>query len=255
MEQNLLQLSNISYAYHTKQGEIPVLNNLSFSIRKGEFVSLVGPSGCGKTTILNILTGLLEPEEGSIIRKDNAISDHTYGYMLQQDQLFEWYTIWDNVTLGLKINHALTDENKAYVNSLLEKYQLLAFKDKHPCNLSGGMRQRAALIRTLATKPELLFLDEPFSALDYQNRLHAANDIGSIIKAEHKTALLVTHDIAEAISLSSRVIVLSKRPTHIKKEFVIPLYKSELTPLEIRNHPDFSNYFNMIWKELNDTSD
>lgn len=251
MPKPLLTLSNISYSYHTKQGEIPVLQHLSFSVNKGEFVSLVGPSGCGKTTILNLITGLLTPEEGTLFRDADTSDDHLYGYMLQQDQLFEWYTIWDNVTLGLKINHTLTESNKKYVMSLLEKYQLDAFRDKHPSNLSGGMRQRAALIRTLATKPELLFLDEPFSALDYQNRLHAANDIGSIIKAEHKTALLVTHDIAEAISLSSRIIVLSKRPTTVKKEIEIPFFSTGLSPLEIRNHKDFSYYFNLIWKELN----
>lgn len=250
MKQKLLNLSHISHSYHTMLGEVPVCKDLSFSVCKGEFVSVVGPSGCGKTTILNLLTGLLEPEEGVMERNYD-----TYGYMLQQDQLFEWYSIWDNVCMGLKIQRKLNEENKEYVRSLLEKYQLTAFGDKHPSNLSGGMRQRAALIRTLATKPELLFLDEPFSALDYQNRLHAANDIGGIIKAEQKTALLVTHDIAEAISLSSRILILSKRPTHVVQEVIIPFYNLNLTPFEIRNHPDFSSYFNLIWKELNHSDD
>lgn len=252
MENYLLKCDNVFYAYHTLQGEIPVIDHLSFAVSRGEFVSIVGPSGCGKSTLLNLLTGLLVPEQGAIRRcsyqKKNA---DFYGYMLQQDQLFEWYTIWENVTLGLRINHRLTPEKKQFLLSLLEKYQLLPFKDKKPSALSGGMRQRAALIRTLAMEPELLILDEPFSALDYQNRLNAANDIGKIILQEKKTAILVTHDIGEAISLSTRVLVLAKRPTHIICEVPLPFRKYGLTPLEIRHHKEFSHYFDLIWKELN----
>lgn len=252
MENLLLNCHNISYAYHTLQGEIPVIDNLSFSVAQGEFLSIVGPSGCGKSTLLNLLTGLLQPEQGTITRGSLQKKDaNFYGYMLQQDQLFEWYSIWENVTLGLRINHQLTDEKEALILDLLEKYQLLAFRDKKPSALSGGMRQRAALIRTLAMEPELLILDEPFSALDYQNRLNAANDIGTIIKDEKKTAILVTHDISEAISLSTRVLVLSARPTHIIKEISLPFREYDITPLEVRHHSDFSHYFNMIWKELN----
>lgn len=252
MENLLLNCHNISYAYHTLQGEIPVIDDLSFSVAQGEFLSIVGPSGCGKSTLLNLLTGLLQPEQGTITRGSLQKKDaNFYGYMLQQDQLFEWYSIWENVTLGLRINHQLTDEKEALILELLEKYQLLAFRDKKPSALSGGMRQRAALIRTLAMEPELLILDEPFSALDYQNRLNAANDIGTIIKDEKKTAILVTHDISEAISLSTRVLVLSARPTHIIKEVPLPFREYDITPLEVRHHSNFAYYFDIIWKELN----
>lgn len=249
MKEKILQISHISYAYHTMQGEIPVINDLSLHIDKGEFISIVGPSGCGKTTLLNLLTSLLTPESGSITKNYSSL-----GYMLQQDHLFEWYSIWDNVCLGHKIKHTLSAQTQANILKLLEQYGLSAYKDKRPSELSGGMRQRAALIRTLATDPELLLLDEPFSALDYQTRLNCADDIGKIIKAEHKTALLVTHDIGEAISLSSRILVLSKRPTNIIKELSIPFYKTNLSPLEVRNHSDFPYYFNSIWKEMNQYS-
>ncbi len=254
MDNYLLKCDNVCYVYHTLQGEIPAIDHLSFAVRQGEFVSIVGPSGCGKSTLLNLLTGLLRPEQGSIVRCDERRNNADfYGYMLQQDQLFEWYTIWENVTLGLRINHNLTDEKRQYIEALLEKYQLLSFKDNKPSSLSGGMRQRAALIRTLAMEPELLILDEPFSALDYQSRLSVADDIGQIIRQENKTAILVTHDIGEAISLSSRVLILSKRPAHLIKEVSLPFRERNLSPLAIRHQKDFSDYFNLIWKELNDS--
>nr|MBQ8252963.1 ABC transporter ATP-binding protein [Lachnospiraceae bacterium] len=253
MSELLLECQNLSFSYHTPEGEIPVIRNMNFKIYKGEFVSIVGPSGCGKSTLLNLLTGMLSPEEGFVKMSVSGEEKPRFGYMLQQDHLFEWYDIWKNICIGPKINHCLDAECEQYLKELLKRYGLSAFIHKKPSELSGGMRQRAAIIRTLAMKPELLFLDEPFSSLDYQNRLNAANDIGQIIRKENKTAVLVTHDIGEAISLSSRVLVLSKRPTAVKKEFLLPYRDMNLTPLEIRNTKDFGTHFNAIWKELNNS--
>ena len=252
MSELLLECKDLSFSYHTQEGEITVIHNMNFKIYKGDFVSIVGPSGCGKSTLLNLLTGMLKSEEGSVRLSCNSDKKSHYGYMLQQDHLFEWYDLWKNICIGPEINHCLTPELEAYLKELLQRYGLSAFIHKKPSELSGGMRQRAAIIRTLAMKPELLYLDEPFSSLDYQNRLNAANDIGQIIRNEDKTAVLVTHDIGEAISLSSRVLVLSSRPTTVKKEFVLPYRSRNLTPLEIRNTKDFGTYFNAIWKELNE---
>ncbi len=251
MSELLLECNDVSFAYHTPKGEIPVILNMNFKIYRGEFVSIVGPSGCGKSTLLNLMTHMLTPEEGQIRYLENEKPTKTFGYMLQQDQLFEWYDIWKNVCMGPQINHELTAERRGYIKELLHRYGLMEFMYKKPSELSGGMRQRAAIIRTLAMKPELLLLDEPFSSLDYQNRLNAADDIGQIIQKEGKTAVLVTHDIGEAISLSSRILVLTRRPTTIKKEFILPYQKQKMTPLAIRNTKDFGMYFNLIWKELN----
>lgn len=249
----LLQLQDIGMAYHTLNGEIPALSHISFSINEGEFVSLVGPSGCGKSTILNLIAGLLKPEQGAITMQGIPLekSPVTIGYMLQKDHLFEWRTIYENVILGLEIQKKLTKDRLDRVAQLLKDYGLEDFKQARPSQLSGGMRQRAALIRTLALEPSLLLLDEPFSALDYQTRLNVSDDIGKIIKKEGKTALLVTHDISEAISMSDRVIVLTKAPASIKCELPILLDIPEKTPMNARSAPDFKNYFNRIWKELN----
>ena len=249
----LLQLQDIGMAYHTLNGEIPAISHISFSINEGEFVSLVGPSGCGKSTILNLIAGLLKPEQGAITMQGIPLekSPVTIGYMLQKDHLFEWRTIYENVILGLEIQKKLTKDRLDRVEQLLKDYGLEDFKQARPSQLSGGMRQRAALIRTLALEPSLLLLDEPFSALDYQTRLNVSDDIGKIIKKEGKTALLVTHDISEAISMSDRVIVLTKAPASIKCELPILLDIPEKTPMNARSAPDFKNYFNRIWKELN----
>lgn len=249
----LLQLQDIGMAYHTLNGEIPALSHISFSINEGEFVSLVGPSGCGKSTILNLIAGLLKPEQGAITMQGISLekSPVTIGYMLQKDHLFEWRTIYENVILGLEIQKKLTKNRLDRVEQLLKDYGLEDFKQARPSQLSGGMRQRAALIRTLALEPSLLLLDEPFSALDYQTRLNVSDDIGKIIKKEGKTALLVTHDISEAISMSDRVIVLTKAPASIKCELPILLDIPEKTPMNARSAPDFKDYFNRIWKELN----
>ena len=209
-------------------------------------VSIVGPSGCGKSTILSIIAGLLKPTSGTITVNTNS----TTGYMLQKDYLFEWRTVFDNVCLGAEIQKNLTDDKKGYANKLLDQYGLKDFKNSYPSQLSGGMKQRVALIRTLLLKPELLLLDEPFSALDYQTRLFVADEIGTIIRKEKKTAILVTHDISEAISLSDKVFVLTKRPATLKSIYEIKLTADDRTPMKSREAPEFKYYFKNIWKEL-----
>ena len=253
MEQ-LMDIRHVSYPYHTMQGETPALSNINFTVHKGDFLAIVGPSGCGKSTLLSLLAGLLEPEQGSVFLYGQKVSqkrNHAIGYMLQQDHLFEWRTVLKNVLLGLEIQKKISPEAKESVLDMLKTYGLYKFKDSRPSQLSGGMRQRAALIRTLALNPEILLLDEPFSALDYQTRLTVGDDIGSIIKKEGKTAILVTHDLSEAISLGTQIIVLSKRPAGIKA--IIPIHFPEsASALERRNSPEFKDYFNKIWKELNE---
>ena len=235
------------------EGETKALQDLNFSVKPGEFVALVGPSGCGKSTILNLISGLLKPEEGVLLSYGRPIAENNLhiGYMLQRDHLFEWRTIYSNVLLGLEISHTLTPERKKKVGKMIETYGLKSFVDARPSELSCGMRQRAALIRTLAMEPDLLLLDEPFSALDYQTRLKVCDDIGKIIKKEKKTAILVTHDIAEAISMADRVIILAARPTFVKREIPIQFAIEERTPMKSRSAPEFKTYFNAIWKELN----
>lgn len=244
----ILALENICFSYHDLTGETEVLKNISFTVNEGEFIAIVGPSGCGKSTLLNIICGLLQAKEGRCILSDNI----SMGYMLQHDHLFEWRTIYENVTLGLEINHKSNEENKQYVLSLLENYGLIDFKDKRPSELSGGMKQRAALIRTLALRPKILLLDEPFSALDYQTRLLVSSDIGRLIKHTGKTALLVTHNLSEAISLADRIIVLSHRPSTIKNDMKIHLTLPDDSLLGYRSAPEFQNYFNKIWGMLVD---
>lgn len=245
----VLELRRIGYSYHSLDGETETLQNINFSIQPGEFAAIVGPSGCGKSTLLSLICGLIKPEQGEIL-----INGARIGYMLQKDHLLEWRTVYRNAVLGLEMAHQLNDKSEERVRTMLETYGLADFADSYPSSLSGGMRQRAALIRTLALEPELLLLDEPFSALDYQTRLEVGDDIGSIIRKEGKTAILVTHDLSEAISLGSRVIILSHRPARIKK--ILPISFSaeadgvHLSPLERRNAPEFSSYFQQIWKEV-----
>ncbi|MFI3200607.1 MAG: ABC transporter ATP-binding protein [Eubacteriales bacterium] len=252
----LLTLTNVSYSYHTMEGEIPALEDINLSICAGDFVSIVGPSGCGKSTLLSLIADLIKPEGGSITFQNtcgDSISP-TIGYMLQKDHLLEWRTIYDNIILGLEINHMMTKEHLTRIEDLLIKYGLEQFKYKKPSQLSGGMRQRAALIRTLALNPDILLLDEPFSALDYQTRLSVSDDIYQIIQKEEKTALLVTHDLSEAISLGDYVYVLSKRPSTILDKVKIQIPIQYKTPLASRNSPEFKQYFNLLWKELNHDS-
>lgn len=249
----LLELENVTYAYHGTEGETPALTDISFSVEKGEFIAIVGPSGCGKSTLLSLICGLLSPEDGllKINGKNPKESPDSIGYMLQHDHLFEWRSVYQNVILGLEIRHDLTPETKKKARELLNVYGLEQFSDAKPSALSGGMRQRAALIRTLLLEPELLLLDEPFSALDYQTRLKVSDEIGQILRTQHKTAVLVTHDLGEAISMADRILVCSKRPATIQKIIPVQFSDAALTPLARRNAPEFKHYFHLIWKELN----
>ena len=248
----LLELDHVGLSYHTLAGEIPALSQISFSIQEGEFVSLVGPSGCGKSTVLNLIAGLLTPEQGQITlqglpREHSVLS---IGYMLQKDHLFEWLTIYENVLLGLEIQKKKSKKAAAHVDRLLQEYGLWNFRSSHPSQLSGGMRQKASLIRTLAVKPEILLLDEPFSALDYQTRLTLSREVREIIKKERKTAVLVTHDISEAISLSDRIAILSKRPSRIKKIIELDKDFRNLPSSEKTRNKKFHEYFDVIWSEF-----
>ena len=240
----IVSMQDVSLRYHSISGETPAVSHLNLTVDSGEFISIVGPSGCGKSTILSMLAGQLPPSEGTV--EVNG----TIGYMLQKDHLLHWRNILSNTLLGLEIQKKLTSENIQFVHSLLDQYGLKDFKEHFPWQLSGGMRQRAALIRTLAIHPDILLLDEPFSALDYQTRLSVSDEIGSIIRKEKKTAILVTHDISEAISLADKVIVLTKRPATVKTIFPIELSIEKNSPLQAREAPEFKEYFNVIWKEL-----
>ena len=233
--EKLLVIKNVNLIYHSPKSETLAIKDLNLEISSGEFISIVGPSGCGKTTILSLVAGILKQTNGEILVSGEKITSPgtKTGYMFQRDNLFEWINIWKNVTLGLTFKKRNTLENKEYAKSLIEKYGLKGFEKHYPNELSGGMRQRVALIRTLCLRPEVLLLDEPFSALDYQTRLAVQDDVCSIIKKEKKTAIMVTHDISEAIAMSSKIIVLTKRPGTIKK--IIPLdFDENLTPFERR---------------------
>ena len=250
--EKILEVKNISKTYQNKEGEVLALENVNFKVRKGEFVSIIGPSGCGKSTLLSIIAGLESKTTGEIYiegEKEENISEKV-GYMLQRDCLLEWRNILNNTMFGLEIKRMKNKENKEYVENLLKKYNLYDFKDKYPSELSGGMRQRVALIRTLAVKPKILLLDEAFSALDYQTRIMVTNDIYDILRKENITALIVTHDISEAISMSDRVLVLSKRPGTIKDIHKIDFEIENRTPINCRENPKFSQYFNTLWEEL-----
>lgn len=248
----VVEIKKITMNYHTLDGETQAIKELSLAVEKGEFISIVGPSGCGKSTLLSLISGILTPSSGAIHINQLPVDgpSQNVGYMLQRDHLFEWRTIRSNAVIGLEIQRKLNKDTIEYTERLLDEYGLSEFKDHYPKQLSGGMRQRAALIRTLATNPDILLLDEPFSALDYQTRLAISEEIWLIIKKEQKTAILVTHDIAEAVSMSDRVIVLTKRPAEIHSEHHIALTCDLHTPINCREAPEFRRYFNAIWKEL-----
>ena len=251
MHTPLVEVIDASLTYHEKHAETLAINNLSFTVESGEFVAIVGPSGCGKTSVLSMLAGLIPPSSGEIHIAGKRVEGSTsgVGYMLQRDHLLDWRTIEGNIILGLQVKKMLNEDTRNYALGLLETYGLSQFKNHYPRQLSGGMRQKVALIRTLAFSPDLLLLDEPFSSLDYQTRLRVADEIHEIIRKEHKTALLVTHDIAEAISMSDRVLVFSERPAMLKSERQIHLSAPD-SPLARRNATEFKDYFDIIWKEL-----
>ena len=240
----VLRFENVSMHYHSKQGETVAVENLNFSVNEGEFVAIIGPSGCGKTTLLSLSAGLLPPTTGEV--KTNGCS---FGYMLQKDELFPWRTIEKNIFLPLEIKGKNTTEHRERALALAEKYGLKQFLKNYPSSLSGGMRQRTALIRTLAVDPDVLLLDEPFSALDYQTRLSVCDDVYKIIRSEKKTALLITHDISEAISVADRIFVLSRRPARVIASHEIHFPDNE--PLKRRENKEFSKWFELLWKELN----
>jgi len=240
----IAKMQDVGLIYHERNGETLAVEHLDLEIQKGEFISIVGPSGCGKTSVLSMLAGLIKPSYGTVSYNDGKAP----GYMLQRDHLLDWRTIEWNVLLGLQVKGMLNAESRSYAMELLKKYGLWDFRDAYPRQLSGGMRQKVALIRTLAFSPALLLLDEPFSALDFQMRLRLADEVYDIIRREEKTALLVTHDISEAISMGDRLLVFSQRPAHITAEH--SLHFSAKTPLARRNEPGFQDYFNMVWKEL-----
>lgn len=242
----LLKIKELSKNYLTKKQVICAIKNINLLIKENQFIALVGPSGCGKSTILSIIGGLEKKSSGQInfMKKNLKV-----GYMFQEDALFPWLNVLDNCMLGLKIQNKETKENKKYVKTLLKKYGLSSFEKSYPKELSGGMRQRVALIRTLATKPDILLLDEPFSALDYQTRITVSDDVFKIIKQEKKTALMVSHDINEAISMADKVIVLSNRPSIIKNVYEIKM-ENKSTPSENRKNKKFNEYYNLIWKDL-----
>ncbi|MCX4312445.1 MAG: ABC transporter ATP-binding protein [Clostridia bacterium] len=246
----LLEIENVDLIYQTETSETEAVKDLNLSVDEGEFIALVGPSGCGKTTLLSMIAGLLNPTRGELKIDGESIvaASGSVGYMLQRDNLFEWRTIESNVLLGLSVQKKLNDESRSYALGMLEKYGLGEFRNSFPKELSGGMRQRAALIRTLAFKPRLLLLDEPFSAVDFQTRMTVCDDVYSIIKSEHKTALLVTHDISEAVSMADRIVVLTKRPATVKTVFDIDI--TAPTPLARRESPRFSEWFDRVWKEV-----
>ena len=240
----VLRFENVCKHYHRKQGETVAVENISFSVNEGEFVAIIGPSGCGKTTLLSLAAGLIEPTGGKV--KNDGVS---FGYMLQKDELFPWRTIEKNIFLPLEIKNTLSEDTKKRALALAEKYGLGQFLKNYPASLSGGMRQRAALIRTLSVNPDVLLLDEPFSALDYQTRLSVCNDVYSIIRSERKTALLITHDISEAISVADKIVVLSARPARVLAYHDV--YFPETEPLKRRENKEFSKWFETLWRELN----
>lgn len=250
----LLSIQNLSYSYHSLSGETLAISHLAFDVEEGEFLAIVGPSGCGKSTLLSLIAGLLKPDEGEIFVSGTPAERTSIhlGYMLQKDHLLDWRTTRENAALGLEIKKSKQRQNYLMINQLLDSYGLISFENAKPKELSGGMRQRVALIRTLLMEPDLLLLDEPFSALDYQTRLSVSDDIWKSIRQEKKTAILITHDISEAISMADRVIILTARPSHVQKILEIKLtFESDHSPFQARSTPEFQSYFNQIWKELN----
>lgn len=238
-----LEFKNVSKSFCHNEEIVDVLDDVSFTVDEGQVVCIVGPSGAGKSTILNLISELLKPTSG-VVEVNGGI-----GYMFQRDCLFDWKTIYNNVLLGLEIKHIKTKENIERVERMLKEYGLENFKSSHPYELSGGMRQRVALIRTLAVNPSILLLDEPFAALDYQTKLKVSNDIYKIIKKEKKTTIMVTHDISEAISLADKIIILSNRPAKVKE--IIDINIEEDNPIKKRQNVKFQEYFEKIWDVIN----
>jgi NitT/TauT family transport system ATP-binding protein len=249
---NFLKIKDVKHTYFTKTSATTALSDISLDIEEGEFISFLGPSGCGKTTLLSIIAGLVKPTEGVVTLEGKLIDTkkNDIGYMLQQDYLFPWKTIEENILLGLKVSNQLDAKKKQQTLQLLNRMGLNGVERQYPRQLSGGMRQRAALVRTLATEPKLLMLDEPFSALDFQTKLHLEDLVSETLKSFHKTAILVTHDIGEAIAMSDRIFLFTARPGQIHKTFIIPEELRRLPPFHARNHERYQQLFQIIWKEM-----
>jgi len=249
---NFLKIKDVRHTYFTKSSATTALSNISLDIEEGEFISFLGPSGCGKTTLLSIIAGLVKPTEGIVTLEGKLIDTkkNDIGYMLQQDYLFPWKTIEENILLGLKISKQLDAKKKQQTLQLLTRMGLTGVEKQYPRQLSGGMRQRVALVRTLATEPKLLMLDEPFSALDFQTKLHLEDHVSQTLKSFHKTAILVTHDIGEAIAMSDRIFLFTACPGQIYKTFIIPEELRKLPPFQARNHEQYQQLFQIIWKEM-----
>ncbi|WHY85083.1 ABC transporter ATP-binding protein [Neobacillus novalis] len=249
---SFLTVQKIHHTYFTKDTSATALSDISLAVEEGEFVSILGPSGCGKTTLLSIISSLLPPTQGTVLLENKPISTakNDIGYMLQQDYLLPWKTIEENILLGLKLSKQLNEKTKLAALSLLKQIGLTGVEKQLPKQLSGGMRQRVALVRTLATEPKLLMLDEPFSALDYQTKLKLEDLVSQTLDEFGKTAILVTHDIGEAIAMSDRVFLFSPRPGRLHKTFHIPEELRKVPPFEARNHELYSSIFQTIWKEL-----
>ena len=246
MKKCVLSIDHLEKRYHDKNGELVAIKDVSFDVYDGEFISIVGPSGCGKSTLLSILAKIDKKSGGNI----NYFNDNVIlGYMLQSDFIFPWRTILENCLLGLEINNTLDESKKKRVIELLNTYGLGEFINKYPSSLSGGMKQRVALIRTLAIDPDILLLDEAFSALDFQTRSILSDDVYKIIKKEGKTAIMVTHNLSEAITMSDRIIVLTSRPAIVKKIYNIKLTNKK-TPIDNRKCPEFNDYYDQIWRDL-----
>jgi NitT/TauT family transport system ATP-binding protein len=250
-----VELRGVGLRYFSREGETEALQDISLSVAPGEFVAIIGPSGCGKSTLLSLIAGLIASTEGSVLVDGKPVTgpNRKIGYMLQQDYLFEWRTILENTVLGAEIQGAPMAAAYERGRQLLTRYGLGQFLQHLPRQLSGGMRQRAALARTLCTNPDIVLLDEPFSALDSQTRLALADEITDILRREAKTVILVTHDIGEAISMAERVIVMSRRPGRVKSNHAIRFATANgarPVPLAARNAPEFAGYFNTLWQEL-----
>jgi NitT/TauT family transport system ATP-binding protein len=247
-----LRIHRVNHTYFTKKSATTALEDISLTIEEGEFISFLGPSGCGKTTLLSIIAGLIPPTKGTVTLDGQNIHrmKPRIGYMLQQDYLFPWKMIKENVTIGLKMRKEWSKEKEEKALELLEHIGLKGVDASYPRQLSGGMRQRAALARTLAIDPHILLLDEPFSALDFQTKLKLEELVSRTLRSFGKTALLVTHDIGEAIAMSDRIFLFSARPGRIAQTFTVPTELKTLSPLDVRQHPSYHSLFQRIWKEL-----
>ncbi|HIW35080.1 MAG TPA: ABC transporter ATP-binding protein [Candidatus Paenibacillus intestinavium] len=252
IKEAILELKDLSHVYVNDAGAALAVDHINLVVHKGEFISLVGPSGCGKTTILNIIAGLIQPTHGELRVMGEKINSPTpkLGYMQQQDYLFPWLSIQKNAMLGLHIRNQRSKLQAERTNQLLLELGLEDTSHKYPHQLSGGMRQRVALARTLITDPEILLLDEPFSALDLHIKMQLEELVQSTLDRMGKTAVLVTHDLAEAVAISDRIIVLGRNPGHIRKIVTIPRDLRSVGPIEARKHPKYQSYFEEIWNEL-----